>query len=181
MKFNFLNCACSMAIIYHDRSTSAGREMLNWNRNYMIYQLPTACCSRESFMCMMYEAILWGQRVMYNQLCYLRYCGQHTRADSPPPPPPPPPPLFFWIMKKYAYLVCEKQLKLLNPRSWDHSGYEFSHWETSLHCNDVSRWLSPYPEWSLRSTAIFLDILVQRRVIIKLWLKWLRVDNIKHA
>ena len=28
------------------------------------------------------------------------------------------------------------------------SGYELSQWET-LHCNVVSHWLSPYPEWSL--------------------------------
>ena len=31
----------------------------------------------------------------------------------------------------------------------DHSGYGLSQWETTLHCNIVSHWLSPYPEWSL--------------------------------
>ena len=35
-------------------------------------------------------------------------------------------------------------------RSRDHSGYELSQWETTLPCNVVSHWLSPYPEWSLR-------------------------------
>ena len=31
----------------------------------------------------------------------------------------------------------------------DHSEYELSQWETTLHCNVVSHWLSPFPEWSL--------------------------------
>ena len=30
----------------------------------------------------------------------------------------------------------------------DHSGYGLSQWETTLHCNVVSLWLSPYPEWT---------------------------------
>ena len=30
-----------------------------------------------------------------------------------------------------------------------HSGYGLSLWETTLHCNVVSHWLSPCPEWSL--------------------------------
>ena len=29
------------------------------------------------------------------------------------------------------------------------SGYVLSPWETTLQCNIVSHWLSPYPEWSL--------------------------------
>ena len=28
----------------------------------------------------------------------------------------------------------------------DHSGYGLNQWETTLHCNVVSHWLSPYPE-----------------------------------
>ena len=31
----------------------------------------------------------------------------------------------------------------------DHSGWGISQWETTLHRNVVSHWLSPYPEWSL--------------------------------
>ena len=31
----------------------------------------------------------------------------------------------------------------------DHSACCFSQWETALHCNVVSQWLSPYPELSL--------------------------------
>ena len=30
----------------------------------------------------------------------------------------------------------------------DHSGYGPSQWETTLQCNVVSHWLSPYTEWS---------------------------------
>ena len=30
----------------------------------------------------------------------------------------------------------------------DHSGYGHSQWKTTLQCNVVSHWLSPYPEWS---------------------------------
>ena len=29
-----------------------------------------------------------------------------------------------------------------------YSGYRLSQWETTLQCNVVSQWLSPYPEWS---------------------------------
>ena len=31
----------------------------------------------------------------------------------------------------------------------DHLGYGLSQWEMSLHCNDVSHWLSPHPKWSI--------------------------------
>ena len=31
----------------------------------------------------------------------------------------------------------------------DHSEFGFSQWETTLHCNVASHWLSPYPEWSI--------------------------------
>ena len=31
----------------------------------------------------------------------------------------------------------------------DHSGYGLSRWEATLHCNMVSHWLRPYPEWYL--------------------------------
>ena len=31
----------------------------------------------------------------------------------------------------------------------NHSGYGLSQWEKPLQCNIVSRWLSPYPEWSV--------------------------------
>ena len=31
----------------------------------------------------------------------------------------------------------------------DHSEYGLSQWETTLHCNVVCHWLSPYKEWSL--------------------------------
>ena len=37
----------------------------------------------------------------------------------------------------------------LISRRRDHSGYGLSQWETTLQCNDVSHWLSPYPEWSV--------------------------------
>ena len=31
----------------------------------------------------------------------------------------------------------------------EHSGYGFSQWETTLHCNVVYHWLNPYTEWFL--------------------------------
>ena len=33
----------------------------------------------------------------------------------------------------------------------DHSVYGLNQWETMLHCNAVSHWLSSYPEWALLS------------------------------
>ena len=36
----------------------------------------------------------------------------------------------------------------------DHSGCGLSQWETALHCNDVSHWLSPFSEWFLVITRL---------------------------
>ena len=46
-----------------------------------------------------------------------------------------------------AYRVCHMGCFILNHR--DHSMYGLTQWETTLHCNAVSHWQSPYPEWSL--------------------------------
>ena len=37
----------------------------------------------------------------------------------------------------------------IHPRlgNRDHSRYGLSQWETTLHCNGVSHWLSPYKDW----------------------------------
>ena len=43
----------------------------------------------------------------------------------------------------------------------DHAGYGLSQWETTLHCNVVSHWLRPYPEWS----QILLDYVPCKHVI----------------
>ena len=50
-------------------------------------------------------------------------------------------------------IYCLITLWLLHRHqdSWIYSGFELSQWETTLHCNVVSHWLSPYPEWSLQS------------------------------
>ena len=34
----------------------------------------------------------------------------------------------------------------VTSKEWQ--GYGLSQWETTLHCNVVSHWLSPYPEWA---------------------------------
>ena len=43
--------------------------------------------------------------------------------------------------------------------SRDHSGYGLSQWETMLQCTVVSHWLSPYSEWSLDITTLFVSSL----------------------
>ena len=40
----------------------------------------------------------------------------------------------------------------------DHSVYRFRQSETTLHCNVVSHWLSPYTEWSLRHGRYAMNI-----------------------
>ena len=62
-----------------------------------------------------------------------------------------PPMLFRNVTRalEQSYICLPpKSLKLLWNRG--HSGYGLSQWETTLHCNVVSHWLSQYPEWSLR-------------------------------
>ena len=44
------------------------------------------------------------------------------------------------MIKLYLYSYCHHK---------DHSGYGLSQWEMTLHCNVVSHWRSPYPDWSL--------------------------------
>ena len=72
--------------------------------------------------------------------------------------------IIHWIKIKQALLLsCNMYglfLRILYCRSFhylqylmylcrDHSGYGFSQGETTLQCNVVPHWLSPYPEWSL--------------------------------
>ena len=45
----------------------------------------------------------------------------------------------------YSIPVCVLQDKRYFR---DHSAYRLSKWETTLHCNVASHWLSPYSEWS---------------------------------
>ena len=39
-------------------------------------------------------------------------------------------------------------IQRLHPITRDYIVYEFSQWETTLHCNAVSHWLNLYTEWS---------------------------------
>ena len=53
------------------------------------------------------------------------------------------------------------------------TNYDFRQWETTLHCNAISHWLSPYQEWSLiqygfcRNQELDQDHSAARRLIIK--------------
>ena len=47
----------------------------------------------------------------------------------------------------------------------DHSVYAPSQWETTLHCNVVSHWLSAYTKWSLHIGPIVLMCYYQLRCI----------------
>ena len=45
---------------------------------------------------------------------------------------------------------CRKIIKILTHQYLrDRYGYGLSQWETMLHCDSISYWLRPYPEWSL--------------------------------
>ena len=41
----------------------------------------------------------------------------------------------------------------------DHSGYGRSQWQMTSHCNVVSHWLSPYPDWSQRAYFIGIPVI----------------------
>ena len=49
--------------------------------------------------------------------------------------------LTIWLWLSDYFLWCTLCFR-------DHSGYGFSQWETTLYCNIVSHWLSPYRVWS---------------------------------
>ena len=52
---------------------------------------------------------------------------------------------------KFGVLFCIQNLiRQFHPGTKDDSEYGLSKWESTLQCNVVSRWLSPYPEWSSR-------------------------------
>ena len=51
----------------------------------------------------------------------------------------------------------------------DRSGHGLSQWETTLHCNVVSYWLSPYSEWSLMSYTVYVSV-HQRAVWCNNWI-----------
>ena len=51
----------------------------------------------------------------------------------------------------------------------DHSGYGLSKWETTLHCNVVSHWLSPHPEWSIGNTQHNYNKTAHNKVVCISW------------
>ena len=75
-----------------------------------------------------------------------------------------------FIFHRISYLwICGEAIKRLHPTGYikhksdkiyysDHSGYGLSQRETTLLCNVVSHWLSPYPEWSLIIPRMIPDI-----------------------
>ena len=67
--------------------------------------------------------------------------------------------IFLLDLKTYSNYSIQQEINLL----WchrDHSGYGISQWETTLQCNVVSHWLSPYTKWSLchRAPYTFTNI-----------------------
>ena len=55
-----------------------------------------------------------------------------------------------WVNAAYL-LMQHSAITLKHPCGipWSHSGFGLSQWETMLHSNVVSHWLSPYPGWFL--------------------------------
>ena len=51
----------------------------------------------------------------------------------------------FWSLFTYLFWISYSVCSTLRY----HSVYGLSQWETTLHCNVVSHWLSPYKEWTL--------------------------------
>ena len=67
--------------------------------------------------------------------------------------------LYIWYLYLLSNFVnCSTEIKSTTLDCGDHSGYGLSQWETTLHYNVVSHWLSPYPEWSLRCWKVTSDI-----------------------
>ena len=62
---------------------------------------------------------------------------------------------YEWYHGSWSWLHI--QCHILHTVQNDHSRYELSQWETTLHCNVVSHWLGPYPQWSLSTAMTKVD------------------------
>ena len=58
--------------------------------------------------------------------------------------------------KLFTHIFYDKTpfITVIVLSSRDQYTYGISQWETTLQCNVVSHWLSPYPNWSLSNTCI---------------------------
>ena len=61
------------------------------------------------------------------------------------------------IKNAISSLQFEIKLPRFDSNFRDHFVYAPSQWETTIHCMVVSRWLGPYPKWSLHSGRYFTD------------------------
>ena len=64
-----------------------------------------------------------------------------------------------WLPKKWVLILNDTRnlgtitsilTNHICAQSRNHADYLLSQWETMLHCNVFSHWLSPYPEWPLQ-------------------------------
>ena len=53
------------------------------------------------------------------------------------------------------YVLPSMSKQLYNHR--DHYGYGLIQWQMTLHCNIISHWLRPYPEWSQNHSQQFIS------------------------
>ena len=90
-----------------------------------------------------------SKKARENYAWFVWFCGQQYR-------------LFIRFHRHVTWQLTGRGLEPLKVRpmvnrTWDHSGYRLSQWETTLQCNDVSHWLSSYLRWYRHDTLISFD------------------------
>ena len=90
----------------------------------------------------------------------------------------------FWkcLLQNGGRLSCPQIVKLSEisvVTCWNQNGYGLGQWETTLHCNVVSHWLSQYSERSLRVIAwqFFLLYLSFSRSLSSVWCQAIFLTN----
>ena len=51
----------------------------------------------------------------------------------------------------HLHMLTQMTINFAGSQNRNQSGYGISQWETTLHNDVVSHWLSPYPQWSLEN------------------------------
>ena len=68
----------------------------------------------------------------------------------------------YGLYESWLFFSIDTMQSLVYANGWKHyrdqSGYGLSQWETALHCNGVSHWLSPYPERPLLHLLAYYSI-----------------------
>ena len=131
----------------------------NWHWDQMqncdiLYIKVSSCLSLIEIDCIMH---IYAEQVLFMNIC----CDSCVSANAV---------IIYGLLDIFCYIKYiipwNHQQCLLPNKEYlstcnfikqirDQSGYWFSQWEMTLHCNVISHWLSPYPECSLQTLIMW--------------------------